>query len=182
MLASQAERLQLGRSYHACRGGEDDISLSVDGHSSVRRDAVQGQMSSCGSWPRVHTALPATGTIQRSLHEPRCVAGRGRGARGPSGGNPPMFIHASEASRFLPVAEEHPVLLDASATEVLSDIETSVSPLSLRGFKLHTVLVQLPEGDRARNIVLPRFEGGLASNLILYDEETVPLEWGHNHQ
>ena len=50
-----------------------------------------------------------------------------------------MFIHASEASEFLPVAEGHPVLLDASATEVLGDIETSVSPLSLRGFQLHTV-------------------------------------------
>ena len=87
-----------------------------------------------------------------------------------------MFIHASEASLFLPIAEEHPVLLDASDTEVLSDIETSVSPLSLRGFKLHTVLV--PEGDRARNIVSPRFEGGLVSNLILYDEETVPPELG----
>ena len=33
-----------------------------------------------------------------------------------------MFIHASEASEFLPVAEGHRVLLDASATEVLGDI------------------------------------------------------------
>ena len=44
-----------------------------------------------------------------------------------------MFIHASEASEFLPVAEGHPVLLDASTTEVLGDIETSVSPLLLEG-------------------------------------------------
>ena len=50
--------------------GEDDISLPVDGHSSVRRDAVQGQMPSGGSWPHVHAALPATGTVQCSLHEP----------------------------------------------------------------------------------------------------------------
>ena len=89
-----------------------------------------------------------------------------------------MFIHASEASEFLPVAEGHPVLLDASATEVLGDIETSVSPLSLRGFQLHTVLVPLAEGGNARNIVLPRFQGGNSSALILYDEETVPLELG----
>ena len=84
-----------------------------------------------------------------------------------------IFIHASEASGFLPVAEEHPVLLDASTTEVLSDIETSVSPLLLRGFQLHTVLVAVPEGGRARNIVSPRFQGGRASTLLLYDEETV---------
>ena len=89
-----------------------------------------------------------------------------------------MFIHASEASEFLPVAEWHPVLLDASATEVLGDIETSVSPLSLRGFQLHTVLVPLAEGSNAHNIVLPRFQGGNSSALILYDEETVPPEFG----
>ena len=89
-----------------------------------------------------------------------------------------MFIHASEASEFLPVAEGHPVLLDASATEVLGDIETSASPLSLRGFQLHTVLVPLAEGGKARNIILPRFQGGGASALILYDEETVSLELG----
>ena len=59
-----------------------------------------------------------------------------------------MFIHASEASEFLPVAEGHPVLLDASATEVLGDIETLASPLSLRGFQLHTVLVPLAEGGQ----------------------------------
>ena len=89
-----------------------------------------------------------------------------------------MFIHASEASEFLPVAEGHPVLLDASATEVLGDIETSVSPLSLRGFQLHTVLVPLAEGGNTRNIVSPRFQGGNSSALILYDEETVPPELG----
>ena len=89
-----------------------------------------------------------------------------------------MFIHASEASEFLPVAEGHPVLLDASATEVLGDIETSASPLSLRGFQLHTVLVPLAEGGKAHNIVSPRFQGGGASALILYDEETVSPELG----
>ena len=76
------------------------------------------------------------------------------------------------------MAEGHPVLLDASATEVLGDIETSASPLSLRGFQLHTVLVLLAEGGKARNIVSPRFQGGSASALILYDEETVSPELG----
>ena len=89
-----------------------------------------------------------------------------------------MFIHASEASEFSPVAEGHPVLLDASATEVLGDIETSVSPLSLRGFQLHTVLAPLTEGIKARNIISPRFQGGSTSALIPYDEETVSPELG----
>ena len=93
-----------------------------------------------------------------------------------------MFIHVSEESGFLPVAEGHPILLDASATEVLCDIETSVLPLSLRGFQLHTAFVLLPDGSKARNIVLPRFQGGNTSTLIPYDEKLFPLNWGRNHQ
>ena len=89
-----------------------------------------------------------------------------------------MFINTSEASEFLPVAEGHPVLLDASTTEVLGDIETSVSPLLLRGFQLHMVLVPHAEGGNTRNIVSPRFQGGNSSALILYDEETVPPALG----
>ena len=40
------------------------------------------------------------------------------------------------------------------------------------------VLVPLAEGGQARNIVSPRFQGGNASALILYDEETVSAELG----
>ena len=72
-----------------------------------------------------------------------------------------MFIHASEASGFLPVAEGHPVLLDASTTEVLRDMETSVSPLSLRGFQLHTVLAPLADGSKARSIFRLGFKVGM---------------------
>ena len=93
-----------------------------------------------------------------------------------------MFIHASEASGFLPVAEGHPVLLDASATEVLGDIETSASPLSLRGFQLHTAFASLPDGSKARNIILPRFQGGNTSALIPHDKETIPPGLGPQPQ
>ena len=72
-----------------------------------------------------------------------------------------MFIHASEASEFLPVAEGHPVLLDASTTEVLGDIGTSVSPLLLRGFQLHTVLVPHAEGGNTRTSSHPNFKVGI---------------------
>ena len=89
-----------------------------------------------------------------------------------------MFIHASEASGFLPVAEGHPILLDASATEVLGDIETSVLPLSLRGFQLHTAFAPLPDGSKSRSIISPRFQGGNTCALIPYDKETVSPELG----
>ena len=89
-----------------------------------------------------------------------------------------MFIHASEASGFLPVAKGHPVLLDASAREVLGDIETSISQLSLRGFQLHTAFAPLADGSKAHSIVSPRFQGGNTSALIPYDKETVSPELG----
>ena len=56
-----------------------------------------------------------------------------------------MFIHISEESGFLPVAEGHPVLLDASTTEVLCDIEMLILPHSLRGFQLHTAFAPAPQ-------------------------------------
>ena len=60
----------------------------------------------------------------------------------------------------------------------MDDIETSVSPLSLRGFQLHTAFAPLHDGSKARNIVLPRFQGGNTSARIPYDEETVSHELG----
>ena len=70
ILAFKAKREQLGRSFHTCRRGEDDIRLPVDGHSSVRGDTVQRQMPSSRSRPRVHAALLATGTFQCGLYAP----------------------------------------------------------------------------------------------------------------
>ena len=62
----------------------------------------------------------AIAVSEEMLYKDRCpLAGRTGGVRELAGGNRLMFIHASEASEFLPVAEGHPVLLDASATEVL---------------------------------------------------------------
>ena len=178
ILASQAERHQLGRSHHARR--------EVGSTSACRSMAiaVSEEMLYKDKCPLVGVGLvytpPYLPRVQFSVAYMNLGAWRDATEESEDRlvGTRLMFIHASEASEFLPVAEEHPVLLDVCDTEVLGNIETCVPPLSLRGFKLHTVWILPPEGDRARNIVLPRFEGGLASNLILYDEETVPPELG----
>ena len=178
ILASQAERYQPGRSHHARWGG---------GSTSACRSmaiAVSEEMLYKDKCPLVGVGLvytpPYVPRVQFSVAYMNLGAWRDATEESEDRlvGTRLMFIHASEASEFLPVAEEHPVLLDVCDTEVLGNIETCVPPLSLRGFKLHTVWILPPEGDRARNIVSPRFEGGLASNLILYDEETVPPELG----
>ena len=96
------------------------------------------------------------------------MAGCGRGIREPADGNPP-HVHSRLRGEWILTC-----CRGASATEVLGDIETSVSPLSLRGFQLHTAFAPLPDGSKARNIVSPRFQGGNTSALIPYDKETVP--------
>ena len=90
----------------------------------------------------------------------------------------PMFTHASEVSGPPPAATGHPVPLDASATEALGDIETSVLPLSLRGFQLHTVFAPLADGSKARNTASPRSQGGSTSAPILHDKETASPKLG----
>ena len=76
-VTTQAEEV---KTTSACRSMAIAVSEEI---------AVQGQMPSSGSWPRVHAALPATGTIQCSLHESLCVAGCTGGVRELAGGNPP---------------------------------------------------------------------------------------------
>ena len=111
-------------------GGGVDISLPVDGYSSVRRDAVQGQM------PLVGVGLvympPYLPRVQFSVAYMNLGAWRDATEESEDRlvGTRIMFIHASEASEFLPVAEEHPVLLDVCDTEVLGNIEKCMSPLS----------------------------------------------------
>ena len=89
-----------------------------------------------------------------------------------------MFIHASEASAFLPVAEKHPVLLDVASTEILGNIESSVSPFSLRGFQLHTIFSLLPDGNRVRQVIFPCLQGGETLTLMPYEKETISPELG----
>ena len=50
-----------------------------------------------------------------------------------------LFIAVFKASGFFPVATQHPILLDTMSKEVVIDTEESVSPLCLRGFKLHSL-------------------------------------------
>ena len=49
-----------------------------------------------------------------------------------------LFVNPSEVSSVLPMALQHPVLLDMASREMLEVSEEPPTPAQLRGFRLHT--------------------------------------------
>ena len=82
-----------------------------------------------------------------------------------------VFVSISEMSDVIPVAVQHPVLLDVASKEAVEDTGEPMSPLSFRGFRLHTVWTQQPGGGLARNIPFPHFLGESTSSLLEYESE-----------
>ena len=85
-----------------------------------------------------------------------------------------MFVSISEMSDVIPVAVQHPVLLDAASKEAVEDTGEPMSPLSFRGFRLHTVWTQQPGGGLACSIPFPHFLGEGTSSLLEYKLEKFP--------
>ena len=50
-----------------------------------------------------------------------------------------LFVSPSEVSSMLPVALQHPVLLDMASRDMLEVSEEPPAPAQLRGFRLHTI-------------------------------------------
>ena len=85
-----------------------------------------------------------------------------------------LFVNISEMSDVIPVAVQHPVLLDVASREAMEDSGELMSPLSFRGFKLHTVWTQQPGGELTHQITFPHFLGKGNSSLLKYESEKFP--------
>ena len=85
-----------------------------------------------------------------------------------------LFVNISEMSNVIPVVVQHPVLLDVAFKEEMEDTGEPMSPLSFRGFRLHTVWTQQPGGKLARHITFPHFLGKSSSSLLKYEPEKFP--------
>ena len=85
-----------------------------------------------------------------------------------------LFVNISEMSDVIPVAVQHPVLLDLTSKEVMGGTGEPVSPLSFRGFRLHTTWTQPPGGELTHHISFPCFLGEGNSSLIDYELEKFP--------
>ena len=87
---------------------------------------------------------------------------------------PPICEHLHEMSDVIPVAVQHPVLLDVASKEAMEDTGEPMPPLSFRGFRLHTVWTQQPGGELAHHITFPHFLGESNSSLLKYKSEKFP--------
>ena len=58
-----------------------------------------------------------------------------------------MFVTVSEMSDVIPVASQHPILLDVATKETMTRTGKPMAPLSFTGFRLHTVWNRPPGGD-----------------------------------
>ena len=85
-----------------------------------------------------------------------------------------LFVNISEMSDVIPVAVQHPVLLEAASKEAMEDAGEPMSSLSFRGFRLHTIWTQQPGGELAHHITFPCFLGESSSSLLKYESEKFP--------
>ena len=77
-------------------------------------------------------------------------------------------------SDVIPVAVQHPILLDVASKEAMEDTGEPMSPLSFRAFRLHTIWSQQPGGELAHHITFPHFLGDSNSSLLEYESEKFP--------
>ena len=77
-----------------------------------------------------------------------------------------LFVNPSEVSSMLPMALQHPVLLDVASREMLEVSEEPPPPVQLRGFRLHTLWSQQPRGDLFHWVGFPQLFG-VSSTLLL---------------
>ena len=85
-----------------------------------------------------------------------------------------LFVNISKISDVIPVVVQHPILLDVAIKEAMEGTGEPRSPLSFRGFMLHTVWTQQPGGELARQIAFPHLLGESILSLLEYESEKFP--------
>ena len=87
-----------------------------------------------------------------------------------------LFVNLSEMSGLLPVAVQHPVLLDVVMREAMMKTGEPMTPLYFRGFRLHTVWTLQPGEDLVRQVAFPHFLGEATSSMLEYEPERFPQD------
>ena len=75
---------------------------------------------------------------------------------------------------MIPVATQHPVLLDVATKETMTRTGEPMAPLHFRGFRLHTIWSQQSGGDLIHQVAFPHFLGESASSMLEYEPEKFP--------
>ena len=85
-----------------------------------------------------------------------------------------IFINISEMSDMVPVAMQHPVLLDVATKDTMMRTGEPMAPLSFRGFRLHTVWTWQSGGDLVCQVAFPCFLGEPTTSMLEYEPEKFP--------
>ena len=85
-----------------------------------------------------------------------------------------IFVNVSEMSDVIPVAAQHPVLLDVATKDTMMRTGEPMAPLSFRGFRLHTVWNRQPGGDVVHQVTFPHFLGEATTSMLEYEPEKFP--------
>ena len=85
-----------------------------------------------------------------------------------------IFVNISKMSDVIPVATQHPILLDVASKETITRTGEPMAPLSFRGFRLHTIWTEQSGGDLVRQVAFPRFLGETTSSMLEYEPEKFP--------
>ena len=85
-----------------------------------------------------------------------------------------IFVNVSEMSDMIPVATQHPVLLNVATKETMTRTGEPMAPLSFRGFRLHTMCTQQSGGDLVHQVAFPHFLGETTTSMLEYDPEKFP--------
>ena len=85
-----------------------------------------------------------------------------------------IFVTVSEISDVIPVASQHPILLDVATKETITRTGEPMAPLSFRGFRLHTVWNRLPGGDSVHQVTFPHLLDEATMSMMEYEQEKFP--------
>ena len=85
-----------------------------------------------------------------------------------------IFVNVSEMSDVIPVATQHPVLLDVATKDTMMRTGEPMAPFSFRGFRLHTMWTRQSGGDLVRQVTFPRFLGETTTSMLEYEPEKFP--------
>ena len=77
-------------------------------------------------------------------------------------------------SDVIPVAAQHPVLLDVATKDTMTRTGEPMAPLSFRGFRLHTVWTQQSGGELVHQVAFPCFLGEATTSMLEYELEKFP--------
>ena len=85
-----------------------------------------------------------------------------------------IFVTISKMSDVIPVAAQHPVLLDVATKDTMTRTGEPMAPCSFKGFRLHTVWTRPSGGDLVRQVAFPHLLGEATTSMLEYEQEKFP--------